>query len=111
VLEAEPSEEDGGRQQHSGGGGRTVSKPCVARRRVPGRRDDGKKRRRRTMESDRCLPDRYVERYNAGDLGGVMELYAEDSTQLMPDGTFKGRSEIHVAAQLGLVSHDVPTAV
>jgi steroid delta-isomerase-like uncharacterized protein len=46
------------------------------------------------MESYRSLLDRYVELYNAGDLDGVMELYAEDSSQLMPDGTFEGRSVI-----------------
>ena len=47
------------------------------------------------MERYKGLLERYVERYNAGDLDGVMELYAEDSVQLMPDGTFKGRSAIH----------------
>jgi steroid delta-isomerase-like uncharacterized protein len=46
------------------------------------------------MESYRSLLDRYVELYNAGDLDGVMDLYAEDSSQLMPDGTFEGRSAI-----------------
>jgi ketosteroid isomerase-like protein len=46
------------------------------------------------MESYRSLLERYVELYNAGDLDGVMDLYAEDSTQLMPDGTFEGRSAI-----------------
>ena len=46
------------------------------------------------MESYRFLLDRYVELYNAGDLDGVMELYAEDSIQLMPDGRFDGRSAI-----------------
>ena len=30
------------------------------------------------------LLDRYVERYNAGDLDGVMELYADDAVQGMP---------------------------
>ena len=29
------------------------------------------------------LLDLYVERYNAGDLGGVMDLYAEDAVQNM----------------------------
>jgi ketosteroid isomerase-like protein len=47
------------------------------------------------MSANRELLDRYVERYNAGDLDGVMDLYAEDSIQLMPDGTFEGRSAIH----------------
>jgi predicted ester cyclase len=46
------------------------------------------------MERYRSLLERYVERYNAGDLDGVMDLYAEDSTQLMPDGTFVGRRAI-----------------
>lgn len=40
------------------------------------------------------LLDRYVERYNAGDLDAVVDLYAEDSIQLMPDGIFEGRSTI-----------------
>jgi predicted ester cyclase len=38
--------------------------------------------------------ERYIELYNAGDLEGVMDLYAEDSVQLMPDGLFEGRSAI-----------------
>jgi steroid delta-isomerase-like uncharacterized protein len=46
------------------------------------------------MERFRSLLDRYVELYNAGDLDGVMNLYAEDSSQLMPDGTFEGRAAI-----------------
>ena len=46
------------------------------------------------MESYRSLLERYVGLYNAGDLDSVMDLYAEDSTQLMPDGTFEGRSAI-----------------
>lgn len=46
------------------------------------------------MASYRGLLERYVERYNAGDLDGVMDLYGEDSTQLMPDGTFEGRGAI-----------------
>jgi steroid delta-isomerase-like uncharacterized protein len=46
------------------------------------------------MSANRKLLDRYVERYNAGDLDAVMDLYAEDATQLMPDGTFEGRSAI-----------------
>ena len=40
------------------------------------------------------LLDRYVERYNAGDLDAVMDLYAEDATQLMPDGLFVGWNTI-----------------
>lgn len=41
------------------------------------------------MAEYRGLLDRYVELYNAGDLDGVMDLYAEDSSQLMPDGTLR----------------------
>ena len=43
---------------------------------------------------NRELLDYYVERYNAGDLDAVMELYAEDAVQIMPEGTFEGRSAI-----------------
>jgi len=46
------------------------------------------------MSANKKLLDRYVERYNAGDLDAVMDLYAEDAVQLMPDGTFEGRSTI-----------------
>lgn len=46
------------------------------------------------MERYRSLLERYVELYNAGDLDGVMDLYAEDAVQLMPDGRFEGRSAI-----------------
>jgi len=46
------------------------------------------------MERYRGLLERYIELYNAGDLDGVMDLYAEDSLQLMPDGLFKGRKAI-----------------
>jgi steroid delta-isomerase-like uncharacterized protein len=46
------------------------------------------------MSANRELLDRYVELYNAGDLDGVMDLYAEDAVQNMPDGTFEGRSTI-----------------
>ncbi|HZD02413.1 MAG TPA: ester cyclase [Actinomycetes bacterium] len=46
------------------------------------------------MSAYRELLDRYVELYNAGDLDAVMDLYAEDAVQLMPDGTFAGRSAI-----------------
>ena len=37
------------------------------------------------MDRYRGLLERYVELYNAGDLDGVMDLYAEDAVQLMPD--------------------------
>lgn len=46
------------------------------------------------MGDNRSLLERYVERYNAGDLDTVMDLYAEDAVQVMPDGTFEGRSAI-----------------
>jgi steroid delta-isomerase-like uncharacterized protein len=46
------------------------------------------------MGSHSKLLERYVERYNAGDLDGCMDLYAEDAVQVMPDGTFVGRSTI-----------------
>jgi steroid delta-isomerase-like uncharacterized protein len=46
------------------------------------------------MSFNRQLLDRYVELYNAGDLEGVMALYAEDSVQLMPDGFFEGWATI-----------------
>ena len=46
------------------------------------------------MSAHKQLLDRYVERYNAGDLDAVMDLYADDAVQLMPDGTFEGRSTI-----------------
>ena len=46
------------------------------------------------MGSYKGLLDRYVELYNAGDLDGVMDLYAEDAVQLMPDGKFEGRGAI-----------------
>jgi steroid delta-isomerase-like uncharacterized protein len=46
------------------------------------------------MSAYRELLDRYVELYNAGDLDGVIDLYAEDAVQNMPDGSFHGRSAI-----------------
>jgi steroid delta-isomerase-like uncharacterized protein len=46
------------------------------------------------MSANRKLLDRYVERYNGGDLDAVMDLYAEGAVQLMPDGTFEGQSTI-----------------
>jgi steroid delta-isomerase-like uncharacterized protein len=46
------------------------------------------------MSANQELLDRYVELYNAGDLDGCMDLYAEDAVQLMPDGTYEGRSAI-----------------
>lgn len=46
------------------------------------------------MSFNQELLDQYVERYNAGDLDGVMDLYAEDAVQIMPEGTFEGRAAI-----------------
>jgi steroid delta-isomerase-like uncharacterized protein len=46
------------------------------------------------MSANREVLDRYVELYNAGDLDGCMDLYAEDAVQLMPDGFYEGRSAI-----------------
>jgi steroid delta-isomerase-like uncharacterized protein len=46
------------------------------------------------MSANSEILGRYVELYNAGDLDGVMDLYAEDAVQLMPEGTFEGRNAI-----------------
>ena len=46
------------------------------------------------MSGYKGLLKRYVDLYNKGDLDGVMELYAEDAVQLMPDGIFEGRTAI-----------------
>jgi ketosteroid isomerase-like protein len=46
------------------------------------------------MSVNRDLLDLYVARYNAGDLDGVMDLYAADAVQNMPDGSFTGRHAI-----------------
>jgi predicted ester cyclase len=46
------------------------------------------------MSFNRALLDRYVDRYNADDLDGVIDLYAADATQIMPDGRFDGREAI-----------------
>ena len=50
------------------------------------------------------LLDRYVERYNAGDLDGVMDCYAEDAVQIMPEGTFEGRDAIRERLKRDLVA-------
>ena len=55
------------------------------------------------MGANQELLDRYVERYNAGDLDGVMDLYAEDAVQIMPDGIFKGRDAIRDRLALELI--------
>jgi predicted ester cyclase len=52
-------------------------------------------REEKTMSPFRELLDRYVERYNAGDLDACMDLYADDAVQGMPDGIFEGRNAIH----------------
>jgi steroid delta-isomerase-like uncharacterized protein len=46
------------------------------------------------MTAYRELLDRYVERYNDGDLDGVLDLYADDAVQGMPDGIFEGKPAI-----------------
>ena len=51
------------------------------------------------MEPNSELLERYVERYNAGDLDACMELYADDAVQWMHDGVFEGRDAIR--ARLG----------
>jgi predicted ester cyclase len=56
------------------------------------------------MSANSKLLDDYVERYNAGDLDGVMDLYAEDAVQLMPEGTFEGRSAIRERLARDLVA-------
>jgi steroid delta-isomerase-like uncharacterized protein len=47
------------------------------------------------MSANRKLLDRYVERYNASDLDAVIDLYADDAVQGMPDGIFEGKDAIH----------------
>jgi steroid delta-isomerase-like uncharacterized protein len=46
------------------------------------------------MSANRKLLDRYVERYNAGDLDAVIDLYADSAVQGMPDGIFEGKDAI-----------------
>jgi steroid delta-isomerase-like uncharacterized protein len=48
------------------------------------------------------LLDTYIERYNAGDLDGVMDLYADDAVQIMPDGMFEGKDAIRARLALDL---------
>jgi len=47
-----------------------------------------------SASTNRQLLDRYVDLYNAGDLDGVIDLYAADAVQGMPDGVYTGRSAI-----------------
>ena len=56
------------------------------------------------MSANSEILERYVERYNAGDLDAVMDLYAEDAVQLMPEGTFEGRSAIRERLARDLVA-------
>jgi steroid delta-isomerase-like uncharacterized protein len=65
------------------------------------------------MSANKELLDRYVERYNAGDLDGVMELYADDSVQGMPDGVFEGRAAIRerLASELEAIPDVTHTVV
>jgi pimeloyl-ACP methyl ester carboxylesterase/predicted ester cyclase len=63
-----------------------------------------RERREKTMSANSELLDLYVERYNAGDLDGVMDLYAEDASQIMPEGTFEGRSAIRERLARDLVA-------
>lgn len=46
------------------------------------------------MGSKRELLDRAIELYNAGDLDGYVDLYADDAVLVTPEGTFKGKGEI-----------------
>ena len=59
------------------------------------------------MSAYRELLDGYVEWYNAGDLDSIMDLYAEDAVQGMPDGVYTGRSAIRdrLAQELGSLSN------
>jgi steroid delta-isomerase-like uncharacterized protein len=63
-----------------------------------------RERRDTTMSANSELLERYVERYNAGDLDAVMDLYAEDAVQIMPEGTFEGRSAIRERLARDLVA-------
>ena len=57
-----------------------------------------------TMSANEEILERYVELYNAGDLDGVMDLYAEDAVQIMPEGTFEGRAAIRERLARDLVA-------
>ena len=46
------------------------------------------------MSSNRDLLDRAVAVYNAGDLDGYVDLYADDAVLTTPEGVFTGRSDI-----------------
>jgi steroid delta-isomerase-like uncharacterized protein len=59
------------------------------------------------MSANSELLDRYVELYNEGDLDGVMDLYAEDAVQLMPEGIFEGKAAIRERLARELVACDI----
>jgi len=63
-----------------------------------------RERREKTMSANSELLERYVELYNAGDLDAVMDLYAEDAVQIMPEGTFEGRDAIRERLARDLVA-------
>jgi 3-oxoadipate enol-lactonase len=63
-----------------------------------------RERKEKTMSAKSELLERYVELYNAGDLDAVMDLYAEDAVQIMPEGTFEGRSAIRERLARDLVA-------
>jgi steroid delta-isomerase-like uncharacterized protein len=63
-----------------------------------------RERRKTTMSANKELLERYVELYNEGDLDGVIDLYAEDAVQIMPEGTFEGRSAIRERLARDLVA-------
>jgi hypothetical protein len=44
--------------------------------------------------NNKQLLDLYVELYKQGDLDGIIDLYADDAVQWMPDGVFEGRNSI-----------------
>jgi predicted ester cyclase len=46
------------------------------------------------MDGHRNLLENYVKWYKARDLDAIMDLYAEDAVQGMPEGIFEGRSTI-----------------
>jgi steroid delta-isomerase-like uncharacterized protein len=57
------------------------------------------------------LLERYVELYNAGDLDACMELYADDASQRMHDGTFEGVDAIQVRLARDLAAFEDATYV
>jgi predicted ester cyclase len=63
--------------------------------------------------SNRDLLDRAVAVYNAGDLDGYVDLYADDAVLTTPEGAFKGRGEIRerFARELADVSFNVVSYV